>query len=54
MAFAEVGPGSSALRDELVYDAIDDEFVGGSPSLENRQVRGDAGRARVPSMNPHR
>jgi hypothetical protein len=31
-AFAEVGPGTSILRDEIVYDAIDDEFGKGPES----------------------
>jgi hypothetical protein len=31
-AFAEVGPGTSILRDEIVYDAIDDEFGKGPKS----------------------
>ena len=32
MAFAEVGPGTSILRDETVYDAIDDDFGKGPES----------------------
>jgi hypothetical protein len=30
--FAEVGPGVSILRDEIVYDAVDDEFGKGPMS----------------------
>jgi hypothetical protein len=49
-----VGAGTSILRDELVYDAIDDEFVGGSPSWRTGKFEATRGELVVPSMTPHR